>query len=88
MHMLNAPNLDNIGACASNICAHGVQKVCKVNNVRLFCGILDYCQALCLNSGKHEIDRCADGNHIEIDQTAREVGSFNIDHCVFLERNG
>ena len=83
--MLNAADLNNIRTCASDIRTHRVQKVCKVNDMRLLSGIFDNRQALCLNGGEHEIDSCTDGNHIEIDKTAGKVRSLNINHCILLE---
>ena len=63
-------NADHIGACALDIRAHAVQKVCDVHNVRFLCRILEYGSSLRECRCHHHIDGCADRDNIEKDMLA------------------
>ena len=78
-----AVDFDNIGACAADVRAHCVEEVCKVNNVRLLGGVFNYSKSPCLDCGKHNVNGCAHGNLVHINQTSGQTVGICVDHCVF-----
>ena len=62
---LHASYFDNVSTCTHDICAHRVEEVCKVNDMRLFCSIFNNGKSLCLNGCKHGVHGSSYGNDIE-----------------------
>ena len=62
--LLYAANLDDIGAGAHDVSAHGVQEVCQIYNVRFLGGVFDHRQPSGTNRSQHGVHGCANGYHI------------------------
>ena len=58
--MLNTADFDGVCAGASYVCAHGVQEVCEINDMRLFCGVFNNCQSSGLDCGEDNVDSRTD----------------------------
>ena len=54
--LVNALNTDNICTGTLNVGSHRVEEVSHVNNMWLFCRILNYSIAFCQNRCKHNVD--------------------------------
>lgn len=85
--MLDAADLDNVGACAADVRAHRVQEVREIDDVRLTRRVLDDRKAPGLDSCEDDIHRRADRHHIEINVGAAQRVGRNLDHTV-VERIG
>ena len=64
---IHALDFDDIGTRADDVGAARIEEVGQVDHMRLLCRILDYRLPLRFDSGKHNVDRGADGNNIHID---------------------
>ena len=82
VEVLNASYLDDVGTCAHDVGAHGVEEVCKVDDMRLLGGILDNSKTLSLYSRKHSIHRSSDSNDIEEYLSAPELVCSEVDHAL------
>ena len=82
LESFNSSYLDNICSCAHDICAHGIEEVCKVNDMRLLSCIFDNCKTCCLNGCQHCVDGSAYGYLIEIDLRTDELIGTDIYHAV------
>ena len=87
VELVHAPDLDNVRACASDVGAHGVEEVCKIDYMRLLCGVLNNSQPACPDGGEHDVDRCADGDHVEIHGRACEPLGSRLNNSVILYRH-
>ena len=76
-------DFDYVRSGASDVRTHCVEEVCKVNDMRFFCGVFDDCKPSRLNCGEHDIDCCADGNLVHINKATGEMVGIGVDHCVF-----
>ena len=66
---------DNIRSRTANVCSHGIEKICHVNNMGFACSVVYHGFALCTTCGKHNVYRCTDACHIKINlRTAKLVG--------------
>ena len=81
MKATNTTDTDDIGSRALDICSHAVEEVCNIHNVRLLCRILKDCLTLCESRCHHDIDRCSDRNHIEIDRMRNHCPAINLNLC-------
>ena len=70
VQLFHTLDTDNIRSCALDIRTHAVQKVCKVNDMRLFCRIFDNRLSFCHNGSHHNVNRRAYCHHIHIDMAA------------------
>ena len=73
VQLFNAVDFYNIGAGTSYICAKGIKKVSKVNNMRFLCHILKNGKPLCHYCGKHNIYGCSYGNNIKVNMTSEKA---------------
>ena len=78
VELVHAENADGVGAGALDIGTHGVQKVGKVDDVRLLGGVFDDSCALGKRRGHHDVHRRADGNHVEIDVRALHAAAVGL----------
>ena len=69
---LDAADLDDVGACAGDLRAHGVQEVREVDDVRLLGAVFDDRHAAAQNCRKQDVHRRADGDDIKIDMAAAQ----------------
>ena len=84
VQLLDAADLDDRRARSRDVCTAGVEKVCKVNDVRLLGGVVKHRGALCKHRCKHQIDRSADRRDVKVDGVAREpLRSLDVDVSVF-----
>ena len=73
MHGGHAADLDDVRARAGDLCAHGVQEVGKVDDMRLLGAVLDHGQTAAENGGEQNIHRRADGDDIQIHVAAAQT---------------
>ena len=66
IQLLNAFNADNVRSCAADMCAHVIEEVRSIDDMRLFSGIFDNCLSLRHNGSQHDINCCAYRDNIEI----------------------
>ncbi len=71
--MLLSSDSNDICAGTFDSCAHTVEEVRKINDMRLFCGIINNRGSVCLGSSQHDIDRSADCHHIKKDIISGEL---------------
>ena len=93
VHSLHAVYLDNAGTCALNICTHGVQEVCKVNDMRFFSSVFYNGFALGLYGSKHNIHGCANRHNVEINIGTLKIafgsiGNYHTVHNVHISTHG
>ena len=69
---LDAAHLDDVGARAGDLRAHGVQEVREVDDVRLLGAVFDDRHAAAQNCRKQDVHRRADGDDIKIDVAAAQ----------------
>ena len=84
----DAADLDDVGAGAADIGAHAVEKVGYVDHVGFFGRVLDDGVAGGQDSRQQDVDRGADGDHVEIDVAAVEVLAVDDDDAVLDRRGG
>ena len=77
-----AAALDNVRTSAHDVCAHGVEEVSKVNDVRFLGSIFDYSEPFCLYSSEHSVHSSTDGNDVEEYLTACELIGCEVDHTL------
>ena len=83
MHLLDASDLDDVGARAAHVRAHHIQKVGNVNNVGLFGHVFQHGLALGHHSRQHGVDGGAHRNGIEKHVLAAQAVGLHTDHTVF-----
>ena len=71
----------NVGTGALHLRAHHVQKVCRVNNMRLLGGVRYYRAPLSAYGSKHYVYRCAYGYYVKIYLRAHEPVSLGGDYA-------
>ena len=83
MQLRNAFDPDHVRAGALNVCAHTVEEVGKVYDVRFFGRILDDRLTLRHYGGHHHVHRCAHRDNVHIDMIALEPLRLRDDQAVF-----
>ena len=74
----------NIGTRAHNVRAHPVKEVCKVNDMRLSCGIFQNSKTRSHSRRQHNIYSTANSNPVKIDRSAaHSVLCLCADNAVF-----
>ena len=73
VELFDTADLDGIGTCAGDGCAHGVQEVGHINDMGLLCGVADDGLAGQQAGSQHQVDGGADGSHIQVDTGAVET---------------
>ena len=76
-------DFNNIRACTADIRPHRVKEIRKVNNVRLFCGILNNRKSSCKHCCKHNIDCGTNRNIVHINGRTDQLFSLCTDHAVY-----
>ncbi|SIA56478.1 Uncharacterised protein [Mycobacteroides abscessus subsp. abscessus] len=59
-------DFDRSCACAFYFCPHFIEEVSEVDNLRLFCNVLDDGCALCKGCSHHDIFSCPDTREVQI----------------------
>ena len=80
VEVLHAAYFYNVGACAENVRAHRVKAVGKVDDVRLLCGVFDYCKTVSLYRRHNSVYGSADGVFVKEYLAARELIGAEIYH--------
>ena len=82
LQMLDAADLDDVGAGAADVRAHRVQEVREVDDVRLARRVLDDRQPLRLHGRQNDVHRRADRDHVEVNVRAAQLLCGDLDHAV------
>lgn len=82
VHHIHAVDLDDIGAGAADIRAHGVEEVCQIHNMRLLGNIFHDGNTLGLDRCQHYIDGSAHRYHIKVDVFAPELLAVHGHHAI------
>ena len=77
MKTRNADNAYHVRACALDVCAHAVQEIRDIDDVRFLRRILQYGSSLRKRRRHHDIDGSADRHHIKKDVLAAELLALN-----------
>ena len=70
---LHSHNSNHIRSCSTNVCAHTVQKVCHINDMRFFRCILNDSLSLSHRCRHHNIDSCTNGYFIHINMCSAQA---------------
>ena len=82
VHHIHAVDLDDIGAGAADIRAHGVEEVCQIHNMRFLGNIFHDGDTLGLDRCQHHIDGSAHRYHIKVDVLAPELLAVHGHHAI------
>ena len=80
---VHALDLDNVSTGAHYICAHGVEEVREIDNVRFLGGVFKYGKTLRLDSGEHSVYGSSYGDFVEIDLRSEKEISLDINDTVY-----
>ena len=75
-------DFNHIRAGTAYIGAHGIEEVCKVNDMRFLCGVFNHGQPRRFDRREHAVNGRAYRHHIQINAVAVKVRSLYIDHTV------
>ena len=85
---LYTTDLDHICTCSPDVGSHAVQEVRNIYNMWLFCNIFQNSKSFCHSCCHHNVNRCTNTYHIEInmlsDKTVclcNDLAMFNIYIC-------
>ena len=78
LELVHACNPDCVCSRTLNLSTHSVQKVCEVNNVRLFSRIFYNSQPLRTNSGEDCVDGSTDRNDVKVNVCTNQLFSIGV----------
>ena len=76
MELIHPVDTNGIRTGTLDVRTHGVEEVGQVNDMGLLGGILNGGHAVRQGGGHHDVHRCADGDHVQIDGGALHAAFF------------